>query len=177
QLGLPTFVCGVVTAAAVLLLNRQSPLPLLTGVSWSVLPLVGGLFVMVEALVKTGVIGQLGALLRDAVAQSAIKATWAVGIATAVADNIANNLPVGLVAGSVAAADHLPPSVVSGILIGVDLGPNLSVTGSLATILWLVALRREKIEVGAVAFLKLGLLVTMPALFVALAVADRKSVV
>ena len=171
QLGLPTFVCGVVTAAAVLLLNRQSPLPLLTGVSWSVLPLVGGLFVMVEALVKTGVIGQLGALLRDAVAQSAIKATWAVGIATAVADNIANNLPVGLVAGSVAAADHLPPSVVSGILIGVDLGPNLSVTGSLATILWLVALRREKIEVGAVAFLKLGLLVTVPALFVALAIA------
>jgi arsenical pump membrane protein len=63
--------------------------------------------------------------------------------------------------------------VVSALLIGVDLGPNLSVTGSLATILWLVALRREKIEVGAWPFLKLGLLVTPPALIAALAAAIR----
>jgi len=173
QLGLPTFVCGIVTAVAVLLLSGQSPLPVLRSVSWSVLPLVGGLFVMVEALVKTGVIGHLGAVLHDAVAQSATKATWTVGIAIAIADNIANNLPVGLVAGSVAASDHLPASVVSGILIGVDLGPNLSVTGSLATVLWLAALRREKIDVGALAFLKVGLLVTPPALIAALAIAAR----
>jgi len=63
--------------------------------------------------------------------------------------------------------------VVSALLIGVDLGPNLSVTGSLATILWLVALRREQIEVGAWPFLKLGLLVTPPALIAALAAAIR----
>ena len=172
-LGLPTFVCGIITAAVVLLLNRQSPLPVLSGVSWSVLPLVGGLFVMVETLVKTGVIERLGGLLHDVVAQSATQATWIVGIGTAVADNIANNLPVGLVAGSVAASDHLPSSVVSGILIGVDLGPNFSITGSLATILWLVALRRERIEVGALAFFRIGLLVTPPALIAALAVAAR----
>jgi arsenical pump membrane protein len=172
-LGLPTFICGTVTAAAVLLLSRQSPLPMLKGVSWGVLPLVGGLFVMVEALAKTGVIGHLSALLHEAVAQSVPQAAWSVGIATAIADNIANNLPVGLVAGSVAAADHLPAPVVSAILIGVDLGPNLSITGSLATILWLVALRREKIEVGAWPFLKLGLLVTPPALIAALAAAIR----
>jgi arsenical pump membrane protein len=171
QLGLPTFACGLVTVAAVLLLSRQSPLPVLQGVSWSVLPLVGGLFVMVQALENTGVIAHLSALLHDAIARSATTATWAVGVATAVTDNIANNLPVGLLAGSIAARDHLPPSVLSGILIGVDLGPNLSVTGSLATILWLVALRREKLEVGALTFLKIGLLVTTPALFAALAIA------
>jgi len=171
QLGLPTFICGTVTAAAVLLLSRQSPLAVLRGVSWSVLPLVGGLFVMVEALVRTGVIGHLSALLHEAVAQSVPKAAWAVGIATALAANVANNLPVGLVAGSVAAGDHLPVPVVSAILIGVDLGPNLSITGSLATILWLVALRREKIDVGAWPFLKLGLLVMPPALIAALAAA------
>jgi len=74
-------------------------------------------------------------------------------------DNIANNLPVGLVAGSVPASDHLPVRIVSAMLIGVDLGPNLSVTGSLATILWLVAPRREKIEVTAWRFLTIGALV------------------
>ncbi len=53
QLGLPTFICGLVTAAAVLALSRQSPWPVVKGISWSVLPLVAGLFVMVETLVKT----------------------------------------------------------------------------------------------------------------------------
>jgi len=171
QLGLPTFVCGLVTAAAVLSLSRQSPWPVLKGVSWSVIPLVAGLFVMVEALVRTGVIGHLSASLHAAVARSPSQTAWAVGLITAAADNIANNLPVGLVAGSVAAADHLPSPVVGSMLIGVDLGPNFSVTGSLATILWLVALRRHKIEVTAWRFLRIGLLVTPPALVAALAAA------
>ena len=168
-LGLPTFLCGVITAGAVLALARQSPWPLLKDIAWGVLPLVAGLFVMVEALVKTGAIAQLSALLHTAVAQSTTKAMWAVGIATAVADNVANNLPVGLLAGSVAAGDHLPQQVTAAILIGVDLGPNLSVTGSLATILWLVALRREAIHVSAWRFLKLGWIVMIPALLLALA--------
>ena len=46
-------------------------------------------------------------------------------------------------------------------MIGVDVGPNLSVTGSLATILWLIALRREKVEITAWEFLKVGM-VAMP---------------
>jgi arsenical pump membrane protein len=173
RLGLPTFICGVVTAVAVLSLSRQSPWPVVSGISWSVIPLVAGLFVMVEALVKTGVINQLSAMLHGAVAQSPSGAAWAVGISTALAANVANNLPVGLVAGSVAASDHLPASVVAAILIGVDLGPNFSVTGSLATILWLVALRRQMIEVTAWRFLAIGALVTPPALVAALAAAIR----
>ena len=171
QLGLPTFICGLVTAAAVLALSRQSPWPVVKGISWSVLPLVAGLFVMVEALVKTGTIGNLSALLQTGIEKSPTHAAWGAGIVTSIADNIANNLPVGLVAGSVAVNGHLPPPVMSAMLIGVDLGPNLSVTGSLATILWLVALRREKIDVTAWRFLKIGVLVTPPALVAALAAA------
>jgi arsenical pump membrane protein len=169
QLGLPTFLCGVITAGAVLALARQSPWPLVKDIAWGVLPLVAGLFVMVEALVRTGAIAHLSALLHDAVAQSPLKAMWLVGIATAIADNVANNLPVGLLAGSVASSDHLPQQVTAAILIGVDLGPNLSVTGSLATILWLVALRREDIHVSAWRFLQLGWIVMIPALLLALA--------
>jgi arsenical pump membrane protein len=169
QLGLPTFICGAVTAAAILLMSRQSPWPILKGISWGVLPLVAGLFVMVEGLSHVGTIRALSALLHQAVAQSPTGAAWAAGLSTAVLTNIANNLPVGLLAGSVASADHLPQQVVRAILIGVDLGPNISVTGSLATILWLTALRREKIEVTAWQFLKVGLVVTPPALLLALA--------
>jgi arsenical pump membrane protein len=59
--------------------------------------------------------------------------------------------------------------VKSSILIGVDLGPNLSITGSLATILWLVALRREGQSVSAWTFLKLGSLIMTIALLFTLA--------
>ncbi len=169
QLGLPTFICGTVATVAVLWLSRQSPWPVLEGISWSVIPLVAGLFVMVEALARTGAIANLNTLLHEAMARSPWGALWVVGLTTAIADNLANNLPVGLVAGSVATSDHLPPRVVGAMLIGVDLGPNLSVTGSLATILWLVALRRQKIELTAWRFLQLGLIVTPPALVAALA--------
>lgn len=171
QLGLPTFVFGVLTAGVVLMLSRHSPWPVLKGVSWSVLPLVAGLFVMVEALVRIGAITDLSEMLHGSMAQSVPGTAWAVGIITAIVDNIANNLPVGLLAGSVAGSDHLHPQVVRAMLIGVDLGPNLSVTGSLATILWLTALRREGLGVSAWHFLRLGVLITPPALIAALAAA------
>ena len=56
QLGLPTAICGVMTAIAVMILKRSSPWPMVKGVCWAVLPLVAGLFVLVEALDKTGLI-------------------------------------------------------------------------------------------------------------------------
>jgi arsenical pump membrane protein len=60
--------------------------------------------------------------------------------------------------------------VVDALLIGVDLGPNLSVTGSLATILWLQAIRREGEDVGFWQFLKTGTVTMIPALAAALAI-------
>ena len=119
---------------------------------------------LVEALHHTGVIAALSDRLHAAVADSTAEATYSVGLIVGVASNLMNNLPVGLIVGSVVAADNLPSQVVGSMLIGVDLGPNLSVTGSLATILWLVVLRREGLEVGAWRFLRLGIVVMPPAL-------------
>jgi arsenical pump membrane protein len=167
-LGWPTFICASATSAAIVVLNRQSPWPVLRNVSWDVLPLVAGLFVLVEGLARTGVIGILNELLRDAVAASADGAAWGVGIMVAVC-NLINNLPAGLIAGSVLAADHVPAQVTDAVLIGVDLGPNLSIAGSLATILWLVTLRRERLDVTMATFLRLGLLVMPPALVLSIA--------
>jgi len=168
-LGWPTFICGSVTSAAIIALNRQSPWPILRNVSWEVLPLVAGLFVLVEGLDRTGVIRILNDLLRDAMVTSATGAAWGVGIVVAIVCNFVNNLPAGLVAGSVVAADHVPVQVTGAVLIGVDLGPNLSIAGSLATILWLVTLRRERQDVTVFKFLRLGLLVMPPALILSIA--------
>ena len=167
-LGLPTFLAGLLTAVLVLVRSRTSPMRVVKDVSWGVLPLVAGLFILVEALQKTGITEQLGRLLQDLVQHSASSAAWVAGAVLAVGCNLLNNLPVGLVIGRVVESHDVPEHVRSAVLIGVDLGPNLSVTGSLATILWLTALRREGIDVSAWTFLKLGCLVMPPALLLAL---------
>jgi len=167
-LGLTTFCAGAVTLAAIRLRQRRSPLPILRHVSWGVLPLVAGLFVLVEAVAHTGVIRLAADALEAFARTSPGEASWLAGGAAAVLSNLANNLPIGLVAGSVGQMADLPTQTRAALLIGVDLGPNLSVTGSLATMLWLVALRREGEHVSALAFLRLGILVMPPALLAAL---------
>ncbi len=169
QLGLPTFLAGVATAVLVLLRSQSGPLTVLKEISWGVLPLVAGLFVLVEALERSGVTDALARLLHGLVERSATGAAWASGVVLAVGCNLVNNLPAGLVAGRVVELAQVPDHVRAAVLIGVDLGPNLSVTGSLATILWLTALRREGQSVGALSFLKLGALVMPAALLLALA--------
>jgi arsenical pump membrane protein len=167
-LGLPTAIAGALTAVVVLIRRPHHTWQVVAGISWGILPLVAGLFVLVEALAQTGAIAALGAALRDAASYSIAAAAWSAGIAVALAANLANNLPVALIAGSALHADH-PEPVVRAVLIGVDLGPNLSVTGSLATILWLTALRREGIAIGGAAFLRIGAIVMPPALVLAIA--------
>jgi arsenical pump membrane protein len=168
QLGLPTAICGLVTAIAILILKRSGPWEMLDGISWGVLPLVAGLFVLVEALDKTGLIRALGDMLRTAAERSEIQTGWGAGVLIAFVCNLMNNLPAGLIAGTAVQVANAPDRVTSAILVGVDIGPILSVTGSLATILWLNALRREGLKVGAWSFLKLGVLVMPPALVLAL---------
>lgn len=164
-LGLPTAVTGVLTTVIVLLIVRKSPLVVIRSVSWAVLPLVAGLFVLVEGLNKTGVTQWLSALLTRGAGQSEAGTTWASGVGVALLCNVMNNLPAGLITGNVLQTAQVSEHIKSAMLIGIDVGPNLSVTGSLATILWLVALRRENITVSAWQFLKLGALVmTVPLL-------------
>lgn len=164
-LGLPTALTGILTSALVLARARKNPWIVIKGVSWAVLPLVAGLFVLVEALTKTGVIQELTVWLRAHAAHSVSGTTWLSGIGVAIACNLVNNLPAGLIAGTLVQAGQVTDVIKSAILIGIDLGPNLSVTGSLATILWLVVLRREGQSVSAWTFLKLGALVmTIPLL-------------
>jgi arsenical pump membrane protein len=168
DLGLPTFVAGSLVTIIVLLIGRQSPVPILKDVSWSVLPLVAGLFILVEGLNRTGVLPSLAGILKESAKASPQVTSWIAGVGVAIASNLINNLPLGLIAATTSQAAQVPQHVTGAILIGVDLGPNLSVTGSLATILWLIALRREGEHIAASQSLKLGIVVMPPALLLAL---------
>jgi arsenical pump membrane protein len=88
--------------------------------------------------------------------------------AVALLSNGMNNLPVALAAGSALRAAGPHGLLAHALLLGVDLGPNLSVTGSLATILWLIALRREQAEISPWEFLRVGVVAMPVALVLAL---------
>jgi arsenical pump membrane protein len=107
-----------------------------------------GLGPLVARLVPAG--GSLGSLL-------------AVATVAAVLANLVNNLPAVLLLPAAAAAGS---GTVLAALIGVNVGPNLTYVGSLATLLWRRVLRERDAEPAVGEFLRLGAL-TVPAALLA----------
>jgi arsenical pump membrane protein len=130
-------------------------------VAWGVPPLVAGLFIIVEALNRAGMLRLMRAGLTWLAAAHGEAGKFGGGFGVALLSNGMNNLPSGLVVGTALQQMGQHGLLAHAVLIGVDLGPNLSVTGSLATILWLIALRRENAEITGWEFLKIGV-VAMP---------------
>jgi arsenical pump membrane protein len=168
DLGLPTCLVALAISALVSITARSNPLGLIREVSWATLALVVGLFVMVDAMEGVGAMQLAKEWLTWVQTLGSASATLITGFTVGIANNLLNNLPLGLIAGNALQGVH-PPSLISdAVLIGVDLGPNLSITGSLATILWLIALRKEKLDVSFWDFLKLGVVAMPVALLVSL---------
>jgi arsenical pump membrane protein len=176
DLGLPTCLAALVITAVVSIKARSNPISLAREISWAPLLLVAGLFVMVDAVESQGALSLTQQWLAWASGFGHNAGAMVVGFAVGIANNIVNNLPLGLIAGGTIQAAHTKGLMANAVLIGVDLGPNLSVSGSLATILWLLALRKnpvgetneEKLEVSFWRFLKVGTIAMPLALFAAL---------
>ena len=176
DLGLPTCLAALVITAVVSIKAKSNPIHLAREISWSTLLLVAGLFVMVDAVESQGALRLTQQWLAWASHLGQNMGALVVGFVVGIANNIVNNLPLGLIAGGTIQAAHTRGLMTNAVLIGVDLGPNLSVTGSLATILWLLALRKdsgedqggEKLDVSFWKFLKVGAIAMPVALFAAL---------
>jgi arsenical pump membrane protein len=161
NLGLPTCIAALAVTAVLSIKSRSNPIGLAREISWGTLILVAGLFVMVDAMENIGALSVTKGWLAWAENLAPAAGALVVGFTVGVANNLVNNLPLGLIAGATLQAAHSKGLVSQAVLIGVDLGPNLSVTGSLATILWLLALRKENLNVSFWRFLKVGA-VAMP---------------
>lgn len=169
DLGLPTCVAALVITAVVCIKEKSNPLTLAREISWETLALVGGLFVMVDAMESIGAMAYTKDWLVRAESLGVAAGQLATGFVVGVGNNLVNNLPLGLIAGVTLQAAHVRTSLADAVLIGVDLGPNLSITGSLATILWLIALRRERLDVSFWDFFRIGVIAMPLALLAALA--------
>jgi arsenical pump membrane protein len=123
----------------------------------SFLIFVLGLGVIVRAASDHGLADAAGALLPSGVALPALLAVAAV---SAVLANLVNNLPATLILVPVAAPSGA--AAVLAVLIGVNVGPNLTYVGSLATLLWRRVLHVEDHAIELGEFVRLGAL-TVPA--------------
>jgi len=161
DLGLPTCLVALAVTAAASIKTQTNPLRLARDISWETLALVAGLFVMVDSIESIGAMRYTQQWLAWAENLNITAGSFVAGFGVGLANNLVNNLPLGLIAGSTLQAAHAKGLIANAVLIGVDLGPNLSITGSLATILWLIALRKEKLDVSFWSFIKVGA-VAMP---------------
>jgi arsenical pump membrane protein len=161
DLGLPTCLCAIAFTAFISLRTRTNPVKLLRQISWSTIALVAGLFILVRAVETIGALEAAQSALAWAARQQQIIGALATSFTVGIVNNLVNNLPLGLIAGAAVRSTHTTGLLAQSVLIGVDLGPNLSVTGSLATILWLIALRREQQHVTFWSFLRIGI-IAMP---------------
>lgn len=159
--------CGVLLVVGAA--TRQVDFKVGREVAWSLFPFVMGLFVLVQGMETLGLAAHGAAWLSQSGGTSLSGIARTAGGA-GLASNVVNNIPAALLSVGVLKTAHAPQAQVYAALLGTNLGPNLTLFGSLATMLVLSTARREGTDVRGLDFFRVGLLV-MPATLLAASLA------
>ena len=139
----------------------------LSGVEWDTLLFFTGLFVMVGALVKTGVVNELARLATAATGGHALLTTMLILGVSFVFSGIINNVPYAATMAPI--VGHLLPSMVGhvnpqvlwwALVLGTDLGGNLTAVGASANVVILGIARRADSPISFWEFTRKGVIVT-----------------
>jgi arsenical pump membrane protein len=141
--------------------RHTSAVEIVRAVNVPFLIFVLALGVVVQAVMRNGVAERMGALLPSG---SGLLALLGYAALSAVLANIVNNLPATLVLVPLVAPAG--PAAVLAVLIGVNIGPNLTYVGSLSNLLWRSVLRRYGVKASIGEYTRLGLF-TVPTALVA----------
>lgn len=172
-LGLPLYLPALAGALVLtpLALSRGDVTPdrLWRGVAWSLPLFVVGMDTVVVAADRAGLHRIWQGLLIGSTGQRSAGEVLLVALATAAGANLVNNIPMALVVITGLTSTAPPDQVILALasLIGTNVGPNVSVFGSLATLLVLHAARRRGVAVRARDYLLIGLLTTPPMILAA----------
>ena len=156
---------ALVLAARALVQRRTTPAAIAAAASVPFLAFVLALGIVVRALTGNGLAAALGHLIPGG---TGLPALLAIAALAAVLANVINNLPAVLVLLPLTAPAG--PGAVLAVLLGVNIGPNLTYAGSLATLLWRRIVHEHDTEVDLGEFTRLGLL-TVPAALILAALA------
>jgi len=134
-------------------------------ISWSIFGFIAGMFLVVHAVEDTSLTTQFGHVLLHLSGGSSFGAVMVGTLGAAVGTNLINNVPMAVVLTSALhGVQHIAPTTrlgfIAATIFGCDLGPNLTTVGSLATVLWLLILRRRQVDVSGLDYFKVGILVT-----------------
>ncbi|MEU2221706.1 SLC13 family permease [Streptomyces sp. NPDC018347] len=153
---------ALVLAGRALARRQATPLTVVRAAAPAFLAFVLALGVVVRAVVDNGLADVLGHVLPGGTGLPALLGTAALAALLA---NVINNLPAVLVLLPLAAPAG--PVAVLAVLLGVNIGPNLTYAGSLATLLWRRIVHRHEHDVNLGEFTRLGLLAVPSSLAVA----------
>ena len=170
---------AIALAGAALLLGIHKKLgggqvmPLVRGVSWDVLAFMAGMFIVGLGLRQAGVTHLLGAAISALGGGIPAGMRLVSGTLAAIASALINNHPTAdLMAFTI--QDFALPAMDKkwlgfAALVGGDLGPKMLPIGSLAALIWFRLLRSRGVEVPYSLYIKIGIPITLAALFAALA--------
>ncbi len=146
---------GALVLALLGIRRRRVGLRTLREVPWGLFPLVLGLFVVVRGVENLGIEMIASRWLSTMDGHSVGRVLIASG-STAAASNLMNNLPAALLARSVLQEPGSDAAAVFGALLGLNIGPTILPTGSLATLLVLDIARKKGERVSGLEMIKLG---------------------
>ena len=140
---------------------------------WQIVIFSLGMYLVVYGLRNAGLTNHLAGALVWLGAQNPWAAALGTGFGAALLSSVMNNLPSVLIGTlSIEQAHAVPPLtrelMIYANIIGCDLGPKFTPIGSLATLLWLNILGRKGIRIGWGQYMRVGLMITPPVLFVVL---------
>jgi arsenical pump membrane protein len=142
--------------------KHTSVVEIVRAVNVPFLVFVLALGVVVQAVMLNGMATGMSAVLPTG---SGLPALLGIAAVAAVLANVVNNLPATLALVPLVAASG--PAAVLAVLIGVNIGPNLTYVGSLSNLLWRSVLRQHKVEASVSEYSRLGLCTVPAALVVA----------
>lgn len=139
-------------------------------ISWSILVFIFCLAIVVRGLENSGVIRAITEALLRLSSDSGLAAILSLAFGTALGSNLINNWSMMMVSvSSLQSADSyiaIHPGAPYAVILGAALGPNLTIIGSLSSMLWLVLLRQRGLSIHPVTYFRLGLVVMPPMVLV-----------
>ncbi|MEB6336609.1 arsenic transporter [Serratia rhizosphaerae] len=176
-LGVPVSLVAAVSALVLLVVAKGGRTinvgKVLRGAPWQIVIFSLGMYLVVYGLRNAGLTDLLSTVLNRLAEQGLWAATLGTGFITAFLSSVMNNLPTVLIGAlsidASSAGGVVKEAMIYANVIGSDLGPKITPIGSLATLLWLHVLARKNINITWGYYFRVGIVMTLPVLFVTLA--------